>query len=283
MKFFSKTLITALVSMIFVSPAQAHHEVIFGPQSSSMISADTYMSFQLFSRQTGVEGNRTQETTSLLSFGINPIKDIPLGFNIIAPVSSINPLDNQGGGAAGIEDIILGTRYRYDLEGLQQLWGKEGNYVLGMSAVEIPNGVIDHSPFQGPIDAMGALMVSLEYEQFSLLNYAFYRHNASDITGSKSGDNLFLGGGLAYTPIDTETILSFQLGWTYETYFQDSTNGKIDPLTGGRGLLVHPTVVYSPAPGWLFFGVLSLPVWQAYEDSGSQDRFRIGTGVVYSW
>ena len=172
-----------------------------------------------------------------MSFGINPIPDIPLGFNIIAPFSSINPLDGQGGGAAGIEDIIIGTRYRYDLEGLKSLWGKEGNYVMGMGAVEIPNGVIDHEAFQGPLDSMGALMFSLEYEQFSLLNY-----------------------------------------------FKDTAIGKIDPMTGGRGLLLHPTVVY--APGWnglQFFAVVSLPIWQAYENPSDQDRFRIGTGVIYNF
>ncbi|HEY9844449.1 MAG: hypothetical protein ACAI44_06500 [Candidatus Sericytochromatia bacterium] len=276
-------LFTLLCTSLLSAPALAHHEVIFGPQSAPMLSADRFLSFQLFSRQTGTETDKTQESTPLVSFGINPIPGIPLGFTVIAPFSTIQPLNGQGAGATGVEDIILGTRYRYDLEGLKTLWNKEGNYIQAMSAVEIPNGVIDHEAFKGPLDAMGALMLSLEYEQFSGLGYAFYRHNGADFSGSKAGDNLFLGGGLAYTPIDAETILSFQLGWSYESYFHDSLGGAADPLSGGRGLLLHPTITYSPGFGLLFFGMLSFPVWQAYENPADQDRFRIGTGLVYNF
>ncbi|MGV3525275.1 MAG: hypothetical protein ACO1RX_13675 [Candidatus Sericytochromatia bacterium] len=262
-------------------PARAHHEIIFGPQSSTMLTADRYISLQAFSRQTGSDRERTQESNALLSFGFNPVPEVPFGFTVIAPSALISPLDGQGGGKSGIEDIILAARYRYDLTELQSLWGKEGNFILGMTGLEIPNGAIDYEPFQGTLDTLGALMLSLEYGPFSGISYAYYRHSPTDFAGNKSGDNLFLGGGLAYTPIDEDMLLSFQLGFSYENYYRNATGGEMDPMSGGRGLILHPTVVYSPGYGLQFFGVFSLPIWQAYANPLDQDRFRIGTGVVY--
>ncbi len=272
---------TALL-LTTTSPAMAHHEAIFGPQSSSILSNANYAAFQIFTRQTGTGSERTQETTPLVTVGVTPVKDIPLSVSVIAPASSINGLDGQGGNISGIEDILFSARYRYDLEYLQNLWGREGNYIMGMAGVEIPNGVIDHPSFQGPIDSMGAMMGSLEYGPFSAIAYTFYRHNAANLL-DKSGDNLFTGGGIAYTPVDDQNILSFQLSFSYETYFADVVNGAIDDQTGGRGLLLHPTIYYSPGYNVSFFGVLSLPAWQSYADPTAQDRFRIGTGVIYQF
>ncbi len=282
LKKIAQTLTSALVLSAVSLPAMAHHEAIFGPQSSSIISNANYAAFQIFTRQTGTASERTQETTPLVTVGVTPVESIPLSVSVIAPASSINGLDGQGGDISGIEDILFSARYRYDLEYLQNLWGKEGNYIMGMAGVEIPNGVIDHPSFQGPIDSMGAMMGSLEYGPFSAIAYSFYRHNAANFL-DKSGDNLFLGGGLAYTPVDDQNILSFQLSFSYETYFADVVNGEIDNQTGGRGFIVHPTVYYSPGYNVSFFGVVSLPAWQSYADPTAQDRFRIGTGVIYQF
>jgi hypothetical protein len=59
--------------------------------------------------------------------------------------------------------------------------------------------------------------------------------------------------------------------------------GQSDPNSGSDEILLHPTFVYSPGHGLLFFGMASLPVWQDFRDAATQDRFRVGTGVVYAW
>ena len=59
--------------------------------------------------------------------------------------------------------------------------------------------------------------------------------------------------------------------------------GAGDPNTGGKELLVHPTLVYSPGHGVMFFGLVSVPVWRDFKDPVEQDRFRLGTGVIYAW
>lgn len=46
-----KTLAFSLCLMPALIPsALAHHEIIFGPQSSAMLTADQFMSLQMFSR-----------------------------------------------------------------------------------------------------------------------------------------------------------------------------------------------------------------------------------------
>ena len=47
--------VALLVAGLLVRPAfvQAHHEAIFGPQSSLVLSADRFVNVQMFSREAG--------------------------------------------------------------------------------------------------------------------------------------------------------------------------------------------------------------------------------------
>ena len=277
--------IAALASVFPSAVADAHHEAIFGPQSSLLYSPDRFVSLQVFSRQTGTSGQKTQETTWVISGGVNPVQGLPVTVTAIVPYSVINQLD-AGSSRSGFEDIILGARYRYDLSTLIDEWNRDGNFLLGVAGVEIPSGVIDHKAWDGPLDYLGGALGSLEKGAWSGIAYTYYRHNSPDKTGSKKGDNIFLGGGLAFTPgedFTTGKLISYQLGWSYETYLRDRVAGTDDPNTGGRELLVHPTLVYSPGHGLVFFGLVSLPVWRDFRDPVAQDRFRVGTGVIYAW
>lgn len=289
MKKITQKIILTTLALISTNiyPAFAHHEAIFGPQSSIMLSAGNYVSIQGFSRQTGTNTKRTQETTGLFSFGLTPIPDIPFGFNAVIPFSSINELDNSSS-KSGIEDVVLGFNYRYDLTNLNNFFGNTGNYILGMSSMELTNGVIDHEAFQGPIDSMTALMGSTQIGPFAGLVYGLFRHNAADgISKDKEGDNIYLGGGLTYSHplefLNKEAYLNSQLGISYETYFADIVEGKIDSKTGGKGLLIHPTIVFSPGYNTQVFSLISIPLWQSYQDPENQDRFRVGVGLVYGF
>ena len=59
------------MAIIFAAPpASAHHEAIFGPQSSLVLSAPGFVSTQAFTKNLGTE-QRSQETTFVLSGGIH--------------------------------------------------------------------------------------------------------------------------------------------------------------------------------------------------------------------
>jgi hypothetical protein len=150
---------------------------------------------------------------------------------------------------------------------------------MGMAAAELPTGNMDHRAFHGPVDGMFALLGSLERGAFSGIGYGFYRLNGSD-AGTKKGDNLIFGGGLAYTPVDGHQILSFQLGASYELYARDELAGADVAASGGEELLLHPTVVYGRGPV-LVFAVVSVPVQRSFRDPVQQDRWRAGFGVTY--
>ena len=49
-----------LLAALLVRPAflNAHHEAIFGPQSSLVLSADKFVSVQVFSREAGISTSR---------------------------------------------------------------------------------------------------------------------------------------------------------------------------------------------------------------------------------
>ena len=278
--------LVVLLAGLFFRPVllNAHHEAIFGPQSSLVLSADKFVSFQVFRRELGSSASKTDETTTLVSGGVRLSKRLPLTVTAIVPYSWIS----QRGQArtSGAEDVVLGLRYRHDLKGLQQKWDREGNFLMGMGAFELNNGTIDHRAWTGPLDAMGAVLGSLERGKWSAIGYTVARFNIEDSDDNKDGNNLFVGGGLAYTPrenFQTGRLFSYQNGWAFEHYSRDRAQGQTDPNTGGNEFLLHPTLVYSPGRNVLFFGIVSVPVWRDFKDSSAQDSYRLGAGVVYAW
>ena len=273
-----RIVIVTLVVSFWPGVATAHHEAIFGPQSSLFLSAPGYASTQVFSRRLG-DRERTQETTGLVSGGISPFSQVPISFTVIVPASAIAaPVETT----VGMEDAIVGARYRHELKALQDRFGGEGNFLMAMAAVEVPTGTVDHSAFRGPLDYMGAALGSVERQPFSGLAYLFYRRNGT-LDDRRSGDHLLVGAGVAYTPWDdpqTERLVSFQLGLSYETYFRSALAG-VSQDDGGRALLVHPTVVWGPGHRILIFGLVTLPIAQSYREEAQEERWRVGAGAMY--
>jgi hypothetical protein len=279
-KFFFPPLLSPLV--LFTHAAEAHHEAIFGPQSSLVFSEPGYLSSQLFSRNVGAPGDKVQETTGVLSGAYSPFTGIPLSFNVIQPFSYIRNIDARTS-QTGLEDTIVGARYRYDLKGLQQRFDREGNFLIATGGLELPTGSIDHDAFDGPIDAVVGVLGSVERGALSVIGYGFFRYNSSR-DGSKDGDNFILGTGTAWTPLDDAAngrLFSIQLGLSYENYARDREAGVRLDETGGWGLLVHPTVVWGPSEHWLLFALVSIPVTQSYRDSAQEEHWRVGFGVTY--
>ncbi len=96
----------------------------------------------------------------------------------------------------------------------------------------------------------------------------------------EANDNLILGSGLAWTPIDSRQLLSFQIGASYEIAARDVLAGSEVTSSGGDELLVHPTVVWGTGPV-LVFAVVSLPVYRDFRNPVQQDRWRAGVGITY--
>ena len=272
--------LAAVFALALALPARAHHEAIFGPQSSLVFSSPGFVSLQVFSRRLGTGDSSRQETTGLVSAGFSPFDGAPLSFTVIAPATHV-----AGPGSAartGPEDVIVGARYRFDLTGLQDRWNKEGNFLMGMAAAELPVGNIDHPAFQGSMGGMFAALGSLERGPFSGIGYGFYKLQGSS-GGNKKGDSLFLGGGFAWTPLDEPggRLFSVQLGWSVESYFQNTLAGAIDEGSGGKAVLAHPTLVFGPGGKVLLFALCSVPVWQSYRNPADEDRWRAGAGVTW--
>jgi hypothetical protein len=283
---FPKSFVPLLVAGFAFRPAlvTAHHEAIFGPQSSLVMSADKFVSLQVFGRKLGTPDSNTNETTTLVSAGVRLSKRRPLTFTAILPYSWIS--ERGQARTSGAEDIVLGLRYRHDLKGLQEKWGREGNFLMGMGAFELNNGSIDHRAWRGPLDPMGAVLASLERGKWSAIGYSVARFNVEDSAGDKDGNTLFVGGGLAYTPnehFESGRLISYQAGWSFEHYSREQVGGQQDPNTGGNEFLLHPTVAFSPGHNVLVFGIVSVPVCRNFEDPADQDGYRFGTGLVYAW
>jgi hypothetical protein len=268
--------VTALAVVLLSPPAAAHHEAIFGPQSSLVLSAPAFATFQSFSKNTGAG---VQETTFLLGGGISPEGHPEFSLAMTVPASY---QVGAGLNRFGMENVLLGARYRFDIKPLQRRFQKDGNFALAMAAFEIPTGSIDYHTFEGPFNFLTAALYSVEWRMFSVNAFIFYRYNGVDFMGSKKGDELFYGVGLGYTPIDRPgRLLSFQLGVSEEVHFKHIIQGATLDASGGQELMLSPTVVFSPRLHWQFFVLASFPAIQTLRDPTEQDRWRIGLGILH--
>jgi hypothetical protein len=274
-----KTFRAAAVIAVCISPSSAfaHHEAIFGPQSAMVLTSDAYLTGQLFTRQTGPKDQRVQETTTVLSAGFSPFKK-PISVALILPFSVI-----RAGGASttGLEDAILGVRYRADLPDLTRAIGGKESFAMVVGGVELPTGTIDHAFGKDSLASIAAGLMSIEKGPFSLIGYGFYRRQSMYKT-DREGANLFFGTGVAWTPIDDQAgrLFSVQLGLSHEAKRREHVGGLVNTESGGHGVYAHPTILYGVSQQLMLFAQTTLPVSQDWRNQADHERFRAGAGVI---
>src|SRR5919197_3482492 len=201
MRISTATLVLAgAICAYFVSPAYAHHEAIFGPQSSTVLSPGVFLTTQVFTRATGQDDEKGHETTMVFGGGVRPFKP-PLSLAFVVPVTfAKGPVDSS---ARGFEDALFSARYRTDAAPVAEALRLDSAYVMGVGGIEIPSGTLDHTFGRGPVGQTAAGLISLERSPVSLIGYVYY-HHAGESRDVRQSGNVFVGLGVAWTPVDDE-------------------------------------------------------------------------------
>lgn len=284
---------TASAILLAAPAAAAHHEALFGPQSSLAVESPTFGSAQMHAHATGSGPSYATETTYIASAGFSPLAKIPWGVTLVQPFT-VEVARTPGGAQVGPssscagcfrrENLLIGTQYRFDFTKLQRELGKDGNFALLSAFVEPPTGNKDYPAFHGPFNGVVAAMAGLEWSSLSGVLLGYYRINMEDAAGAKKGNNALVGIGLAYTPVDEEgRMVSLQLGVGDEIHAHDIAGSSAIDASGGWEVLVSPTLVWSPAARLRFFALASVPVVQDYRSAAQEDRWRVGLGAIYAF
>jgi hypothetical protein len=287
---------TAVAAALLVWSASrqssAHHEALFGPQSSLAVESEGFVSLQAHEHVFGVGSTYDQETAYIVSAGVTPFHAIPWSLTLVQTFTYENARTPQGNRTGPLsscswcvarENLLLSTSYRFDFTGLQRATGKDGNFALLSGAVEPPTGDKDYAPFHGPVNYIFAAMAGFEWSHFSTVALGYYRLNAADDAGSKKGNNWLAGLGFAYTPVDdADRMISFQMGLAAEVHDPDVIGGT-DLVSGGWEVFASPTLVWMPVEHTRFFMYASLPVARDYKADYQVDQWRAGLGVIYSF
>jgi hypothetical protein len=272
--------------MLSAAPAFAHHEAMFGPQSSAVLSPGIFLSALVFDKETGKDDLKRRETTTVYSVGFKPMKKQPLSMAFVLPVTFAGgaPDPNEPGAATrGFEDMLISARYRVEAPAVANALGVQESYVMGVGGVELPSGTFDHPFGKGAFGEIAAGLFSLEKRPFAMISYVYYHHRGV-YEGVRDSGNTFAGGGLAYTPIDDEAhgkLFSLQLGVSYERTFQSQDNGVAVADSGSSGVFIHPGIVFDISPTVQMFGLVSLPLTQQFNSIVDRQRFRLGTGIIW--
>src|SRR5436190_11295953 len=141
------------------APAYAHHEALFGPQSSAALTWPDFLSVQVFDTQHGKGDDKTHTTTTVFSGGVTPFR-MPVSVAFVVPVS----VESEIGGASrrGVEDSLLSARYQRDTPRLSEALHLESSFVMGVGGVELPTGNMDHPFGHGRAGSIAAGLISLE-------------------------------------------------------------------------------------------------------------------------
>lgn len=266
--------------MAETTPAFAHHEAIFGPQSSAVLSAGRFASAQVFTRETGPAGDRRRQTTTVLSAGIQPFKP-PLSIAVVVPISFIGSTATAAA-RTGIEDILISARYRLESARVTEALGLDESSLMGVAGLEVPTGTIDHPFGRGAPGAIAAGLVSLERRPFSVIGYGYYHHTGV-YRGTRENGNVFFGGGAAWTPLDnlqTGRLVSLQTGVSHERTFKQRSGGVPVSASGGSGVFVHEGLVWGVNQRAQIFALVSIPISQRWSAPEDQQRFRVGAGLI---
>src|SRR5579863_2684655 len=103
--------IFAAAALLFLpAPASAHHEAMFGPQSSAVLSPGMFISLQVFDRENGTGTYRHRETTGVYSLGYKPFLSNPLSFAFVG--ANTREAYTGVGSTTLFEDPLISARYR---------------------------------------------------------------------------------------------------------------------------------------------------------------------------
>jgi hypothetical protein len=272
--------VTVILSLPLI--AGAHHEAMFGPQSSAVLSPGMFISSQVFSRNNGLNDYRHRETTTVFSAGVRPFKTNPLSLALVAPITRESftgaPTTTR------FEDPLISARYRINADGIAKALGVQESYVMGVGGLEVPLGNKDHPSGHGPVGEIAAGLFSVEKRPIAGIAYAYYHHTGQYANGTRQSGNMFTGTGVAYTPIDDDAkghLFSMQLGLSYERTFAVEELGRPLADSGSHGVFLHPGLVFSTNPHLQFFALVSLPMTQAYNSVNDRQLFRLGAGTIF--
>src|ERR1051325_7342264 len=76
-----------ILTLLLPSSVYAHHEAMFGPQSSAVLSPGIFVSAQLFDKEEGKDNEKRRETTTVYSVGVTPFRDKPLSIAFVLPIT----------------------------------------------------------------------------------------------------------------------------------------------------------------------------------------------------
>jgi hypothetical protein len=274
-------------------PVRAHHEALFGPQSSLAVESEAFVSLQAHEHAFGSGPSFEHEATFILSGGVTPLRGIPWTVTLVVPVTydyARTPAGLRTGpfsscrGCFAPENLLLSTSYRFPFKALERATGKDGNFALLSASLEPPTGAKDYTPLRGPTNYLFAGMLGFEWRQIAMVVLGYYRVDALDYTGSKKGNNTLAALGFAYTPVDEDArMVSLQVGLAGELHERDVLAGAPISASGGTELFASPTLLWGPTKHLRFFLYGSLPIVQSYRSITQEDRCRAGTGVIYSF
>ena len=259
------SLSAVLGAMLLLPGLHAHHEAIFGPQSSTLISRKRFVSTQYYYIREG----RSPEPLGSSHIGVVSV-GFPVGnrWSMVTTLPIEAERESPGESSTGVQDLVLGIRHSPDVGGDRSL--------MWLLTVEPPTGSLEHRA----VGVGGGMLYGIEWGRWSVVAYGLGRTESSLEHGEKRGDRLFLGGGLSYE--GSSLPFSPQLGISWEKTGRAREAGVLLSDSRTSALMIHPTVSKEMTDSLQTFFVVSVPIAQRSGSEGWQ-RTRVAVGLLWGF
>ncbi len=270
--------VLALAVLVTASGPGLAHNPIFAPGPHLVYGGGLEVTIGYFRDRASATGTRQteQEAEIELEYGLTP----DLAAEVRVPYVDN---DEDGSGASGLGDVVLGGRYRFvrlDTPGLQRS-------AALLAQIKLPTGDDDRDPRlgSGSTDFVAGLLWGHESRRWYYNLAARYRLNTEGGGGLEKGDRqlLDLVGGVRPVLtgyLEPDAVVFIELNW--ENAGRDALNGAGVADTGGWQLFLSPGL-FATWRNVAFRAGVQIPIARNLEGQGRATDYRVKAELKYTF
>ncbi|MCH7710193.1 MAG: hypothetical protein IH903_01005 [Proteobacteria bacterium] len=269
-------LVAVMAATAGANSAVRAHGPLFSPAPETIFKGGTEITLGFHSEKATGGGNKEKAYEMFLEAEYGITADWEIGIEI--PYAW---MEENGGDAGGLGDIVLDTKYQFWKRDLPLAQYKAAAFLK----TKLPTGGSGGTPRlgSGSIDVIAGLATGYESRRWYWFASGVYRANTEGAGGLEKGDKQFLSVVGGVRPVlseydEPDTVLMVELNW--ERAGRDDLGGAELADTGGWELFVSPVLWWTYGQIAIRGGV-QIPIAEALNGNQATSDYRARVEFVY--
>ncbi len=271
-----RLLVATMAATVGADSAVHAHGPLFSPAPETIFKGGTEITLGIHTEKATGAGNKEKAYEVFLEAEYGITADWEIGIEI--PYAW---MEENGGDANGIGDIVLDTKYQFWKRDLPLAQYKAAAFLK----TKLPTGDDDSTPRlgSGSTDVIAGLATGYESRRWYWFASGVYRGNTEGAGGLEKGDKQFLNVVGGVRPVlseydEPDTVLMLELNW--ERAGRDDLSGTELADTGGWELFLSPVFWWTYGQ-FAIRGGVQIPIAEALNGDQATSDYRARIEFVY--